>query len=139
MATMAVEQVPESLRGGSRRMLVGGEWVEAASGETFETLNPATEELLATVPQAGVEDVDRAVRAARGAFADDAPWRRMPPGERGKILHRIGDLVLENADELALLDSLDNGKPLFLAKVVDVAASADMFHYMSGWATKIEG
>src|SRR5262249_47134832 len=132
MATMVSEGLPDSLRGGSRQMLIGADWVDAVSGRTFETLNPATAGLLAPVPQAGQEDVGRAVRAARVAFTEGSPWRKMPPGERGKILHRIGDLILEHGDELALLDSLDNGKPVGLAKFIDVGASADMFHYMSG-------
>jgi phenylacetaldehyde dehydrogenase len=139
MATMLVESLPDSLRNGSRQMLIGADWIDAVSGETFETLNPATEDVLANVPFAGSEDVDRAVAAARAAFAEGSAWRRMPPSERGKILHHIGDLIVEHGDELALLDSLDNGKPLTMAKLVDVPASADMFHYMSGWATKIEG
>src|SRR4029077_8175162 len=122
-----------------RRMLIGSEWVDATSGETFVTLNPATEEVLATIPQAGSEDVDRAVRAAREAFAEGSPWRQMSPSMRGRILHRIGDLIYEHGEELATLDSLDNGKPLSMARIIDVPASADMFHYMSGWPTKIEG
>jgi phenylacetaldehyde dehydrogenase len=139
MATATVEALPDSLCEGTRQMLIGSEWVDAASGETFDTLNPATEELLARLPLADSIDVDRAVRSARGAFADSSPWRRMSPSERGRILNRIGDLILENADELALLDSVDNGKPLKMAIRVDVPASADMFHYMAGWASKIEG
>jgi phenylacetaldehyde dehydrogenase len=139
MAATMVESVPESLRGGSRKMLIGSQWVDAASGETFETLNPATEEVLATIPLGGAEDVDRAVRAARAAFEDDSPWRKMSPSMRGRILHRIGDLIYEHGEELALLDSLDNGKPLTMARIVDIPASADMFHYMAGWPTKIEG
>src|SRR5437879_11185582 len=91
-------------------LLIGGQWVDAADGRSFETVDPATEEHLATVPYAGAEDVERAVRAARAAFEDGSPWRKMTPSRRGKILHRIGDLILEYADELALLESLDNGK-----------------------------
>jgi phenylacetaldehyde dehydrogenase len=139
MAVVEMDSVIAGLRGSSRRMLIGGAWAEAASGETFETLDPATEEVLATVPMGGAEDVDRAVRAARAAFAEGSPWRRMAPAERGRILHRTADLILEHGDELALLDSLDNGKPLAVARVADVPLAADLFHYMSGWATKLEG
>jgi phenylacetaldehyde dehydrogenase len=79
------------------------------------------------------------VKAARRAFADGSPWRQMPPSQRGRIIHRIGDLILEHADELALMDTLDNGKPLAFATVADLPMAADLFHYMSGWASKIEG
>jgi phenylacetaldehyde dehydrogenase len=120
-------------------LLVGGQWVDAADGRTFESLDPATEEHLATVPRAGREDVQRAVRAARAAFEQGSPWRRMTPSRRGRILHRIGDLILEYGDELALLESLDNGKPVAVARVADVPLAADLFHYMAGAATRIEG
>jgi len=123
----------------SRKLLINGEWVDAASGRTFESLNPATEEVLASVARGEAEDVDRAVRAARAAFDDGAVWRRMPHGQRGRIIHKLGDLILEHLEEFALLESLDNGKPLAVARVADVPLAADMFHYMSGWATKIEG
>ena len=123
----------------SRKLLINGEWVDAASGRTFESLNPATEEVLASVAYGEAEDVDRAVRAARAAFEDGAVWRRMPHGQRGRIIHKLGDLILEHLEEFALLESLDNGKPLAVARVADVPLAADMFHYMSGWATKIEG
>ncbi len=123
----------------SRKLLINGEWVDAASGRTFESLNPATEEVLASVARGEAEDVDRAVRAARAAFEDGAVWRTMPHGQRGRIIHKLGDLILEHLEEFALLESLDNGKPLAVARVADVPLAADMFHYMSGWATKIEG
>ena len=79
-----------------------------------------------------------AVKAARRAF-ESGPWARMSPSERGRIIHRIGDLILEHRTSCAQLESLDNGKPFAVARVADVTLSADMFHYMSGWATKIEG
>ncbi len=85
------------------------------------------------------EDVERAVRAARRAFAPDSEWRRMSPSDRGRLIHRIGDLILAHADELATLESMDNGKPRAVALAADVALSADLFHYMAGWATKLEG
>jgi len=118
--------------------LIGGKWVPAASNKTFEVLNPADESRLARVPDSDKEDINRAVAAARRAF-DSGPWRRMTASERGKLLWRIGDLVLNHADELAQLESLDNGKPRAVARVADVPLAADLFHYMAGWATKIEG
>jgi phenylacetaldehyde dehydrogenase len=139
---MAVAELEPRVRdfiGGSHRLLIGGDWVEASSGETFETINPATEEVLARVASGSAQDIDRAVRAARAAFEDGSPWRRMTPSERGRLIHRIGDLILEHADELAMLESLDNGKSYVIARHADVALAADLFHYMSGWATKIEG
>jgi len=121
-----------------KRNLINGEWVPAATGKLFETLNPATGSLLAKVPDSEREDINRAVEAARHAFENSA-WQRMTPSERGKLLWRIGDLLLAHADEFAELESLDNGKPRAVARVADVPLAADLFHYMAGWATKIEG
>jgi phenylacetaldehyde dehydrogenase len=120
------------------RMLIGGDWVAAASGQTFETLDPATGEVLASVARGSSEDIDRAVKTARAAF-ESGPWRRMSPSERGRAIHRLGDLILEHGDELATLETLDNGKPLAIAKAADVPLAADLFHYMSGWTTKSGG
>lgn len=121
-----------------RKMLIGGQWVDSASGKTFPVYDPATGEEMAQVAEGDKEDINRAVDAARKAF-EDGPWGRMTPSERGRVIWKIGDLILENLDELAELDSLDNGKPLAVAKVADVPLAADLFHYMAGWATKIEG
>jgi phenylacetaldehyde dehydrogenase len=121
-----------------RTALINGKWVPAKSGETFDVLNPATGELLASVAACAKEDVDAAVTAARKAF-DDGPWSKMTPSARSKIIWRIGDLILENLDELAQLESLDNGKPYAVARAADVPLAADLFHYMAGWATKLEG
>ncbi|HWF53196.1 MAG TPA: aldehyde dehydrogenase family protein [Solirubrobacteraceae bacterium] len=121
-----------------RRMLIGGDWVDAASGKTFETFDPSTGEVLAHIAEGDSEDIDRAVRTARAAF-ESGPWATMTPSDRGRLLHRIGDLILEHLDELATLETLDNGKPLAIAKGGDVPLAADNFHYMSGWCTKIHG
>src|SRR3954471_15614042 len=120
------------------RMLIGADWVEAASGQTFDTYDPATGEVLASVARGSSEDIDRAVKTARAAF-EDGPWRRMSPSDRGRAIHRLGDLILEHGDELATLETLDNGKPLTIAKAADVPLAADLFHYMSGWTTKSGG
>ena len=122
----------------SRRLFIDGRWVEAASGRTFETPNPATGETLATIAEGDAEDINRAVTAARRAF-DDGPWGRMTPSDRGRIIWKIGDLILDHVDELAQLETLDNGKPFAVAQAADVPLAADLFHYMAGWATKIEG
>jgi phenylacetaldehyde dehydrogenase len=139
--TLAVDEsrIQEVVGSLNHKMLINGEWVDAASGRTFDSVNPATEEVLASVAHGEAEDVDRAVRAARAAFEDGAAWRKMPHGQRGRIIHKLGDLILERLEEFALLEALDNGKPYAVAKAADVPLAADMFHYMSGWATKIEG
>jgi phenylacetaldehyde dehydrogenase len=124
--------------GQSRKALIGGKWQSAQSGKTFEVYNPSTEEVIARVADCDGNDVDLAVAAARKAF-DHGPWPRMSPSERGKIIWKIGDLILENLEELAQLESLDNGKPIGVARAADVPLASDLFHYMAGWATKIEG
>jgi phenylacetaldehyde dehydrogenase len=121
-----------------RQLFIGGQWVNSASGKTFETPDPSTGETLAQIAEGDKEDINRAVRAAREAF-DNGPWSTMTPSERGRIIWRIGDLILAHADELAQLESLDNGKPVGVARAADVPLAADLFHYMAGWATKIEG
>jgi phenylacetaldehyde dehydrogenase len=140
VSTSTIDRVPPALRSWlakPRPMLIDGKWVMAKSGKTFEVHDPATEARLATVAEGDAADVDAAVKAARRAL--EGPWGKMSPSARGRIIHKIGDLILENLDELAQLESLDNGKPFAVARVADVPLSADMFHYMSGWATKIEG
>ena len=135
----SVEQQADSFIHAQHKLLIDGQWVEAASGKTFETLNPATEEVLAEVAYGQAEDINQAVKAARRAFADDSPWRRMNASDRGRLIWRISELIEENADELAMLESVDNGKPYHIAKAADVALAADLFRYMAGWPTKIEG
>jgi phenylacetaldehyde dehydrogenase len=136
--TATVDQAVEQFTTTPRQLFINGQWADAASGKTFATPNPATGETLANVAEGDVEDIDRAVQAARTAF-DDGPGGRLTPSERGRIIWRIGDLILEHADELAMLESLDNGKPFAVARAADVVLAADLFHYMAGWATKIEG
>ena len=120
------------------KMLIGGQWVAAASGKTFETLNPATGKTLAQVAEGDAEDINRAVVAARKAF-ESGPWPKMTPSQRGRLLWRVAELIEEHADELAMLETLDNGKPIKYSKASDVPLTADHFRYFAGWATKIEG
>lgn len=122
----------------ANRLLIDGQWVPAASGKLFPTVNPATSEVLTHCAEGDAEDIHRAVAAARRAF-ESGPWRRLTASERGRIVWRIGDLMLEHADELAELESLDNGKTRAVARAVDIPLAADAFHYMAGWATKICG
>jgi phenylacetaldehyde dehydrogenase len=135
--TVTLDRNVETFIGTPRQMFIDGQWTDAASGKTFETPNPATGETLARVAEGDAEDINRAVRAARGAF--DGDWSRLTPSDRGRIIWRIGDLILEHAEELAQLESLDNGKPYAVALGADVPLAADLFHYMAGWATKING
>jgi aldehyde dehydrogenase (NAD+) len=132
------ESVTDWVSAPVRRMLIDGQWVEAASGRTFETPNPATGEVLARVAEADREDVDRAAKAARRAF-DAGPWRAMRPAERERLLLRIADLIEAHADELAELETLDNGKVLAESRNVDVPAAAETFRYYGGWVNKITG
>ena len=136
--TVTLDRNVEEFIGAPRQLFINGQWSDSASGKTFETPDPATGETLARVAEGDAEDIDRAVRAARRAF-EEGPWSRLTPSERGRIIWRIGDLILEHLDELAQLESLDNGKPFAVARAADVPLAADLFHYMAGWATKIEG
>ena len=131
-------EVASFLKGQPKKLLIGGRWVDSADGKTFDSIDPATGEVLARVAEAGVEDVDRAVAAARKSF-DNRVWRDLPPAERAKVLWAIGDKIEENAQELAELDSLDNGKPINEMLLFDVPLSAATFRYYAGWATKIDG
>jgi phenylacetaldehyde dehydrogenase len=121
-----------------RKMFINNQWVESASGKTFPTYNPATGEVLAQVAEGDREDINRAVKAARKAF-ESGPWAEMTASERGRLVWKLGDLMEERLEEFAQLESLDNGKPLSVARVADVPLAIDLFRYMAGWATKIEG
>jgi len=120
------------------KLLINNQWVESSSGKTFPTINPATGQEICSVAEADAADVDKAVHAARAAF-EKGPWRRMAAAERGKLLHRLADLVEKNADELARLESLDNGKPYNVAKHADLPLSIACYRYYAGWADKIHG
>ena len=122
----------------TQKMLINGKWVEAASGKTFPTYNPATGEVLSRVAEGDREDINRAVDAARAAF-DSGPWSKLPAAQRSLLIWRLADLIEKHAEEFAQLESLDNGKPLSVARVADVPGTVALFRYMAGWATKIEG
>jgi acyl-CoA reductase-like NAD-dependent aldehyde dehydrogenase len=123
---------------GPQRLLIGAERTEAADGRTFATLDPATGREIAQVAQAGAQDVDRAVKAARAAFAD-GPWASMPAAGREGLMRALADAMEERAEELAQIESLDNGKPVGLAQYVDVNGAIAHLRYFAGWPTKIEG
>jgi acyl-CoA reductase-like NAD-dependent aldehyde dehydrogenase len=120
-------------------LLIDGERATAADGRTFTTFDPATESELGGVSHAGAVDVDRAVGAARAAFAEGAPWRKMSAADRGRRMMRLAELVEAHGDELAQIESLDNGKPLKFARAVDIAQTIAHLEYYAGWPTKIEG
>lgn len=122
----------------AKRLLINNEWVDAASGDTFPVYDPATGEVIASVAEADKLDIDQAVRAARAAF-EGGPWPKMSPSERARLMWKLADLVEEHLEELAQLESLDNGKPLSVARVADIPLVAEHFRYYAGWATKLLG
>jgi aldehyde dehydrogenase (NAD+) len=120
------------------KLLINNRWIPSESGKTFATVNPSTGEEICQISEADAADVEKAVKAARAAF-EHGPWRKLPASERGRMLHRLADLIEKNADELAALESLDNGKPVSIAKAVDVAATVGCFRYFAGWSDKVHG
>jgi aldehyde dehydrogenase (NAD+) len=139
MATVLTDAVNTSASIRQTRMLIGNKFVDSVSGKTFETINPATGEILANVAEADAADVDLAVKAARKAFHSQAPWRRMSASERGKMLNRLADLIEKNIEELATLESLDNGKPRHVALAADLQLVIACYRYYAGWADKVQG
>ncbi|HEY7925871.1 MAG: aldehyde dehydrogenase family protein [Candidatus Dormibacteria bacterium] len=134
---MAATPTP-SLRLPERRLLIGGEWVDAVSGATQATENPATGEEITKVARAGAADAERAVSAARAAF-DSGPWTTMSAADRGRLIARLAGLVDQNRDDLVALESLDGGKPLRATARQDLPAVIDCLEYYAGWADKIKG
>ena len=130
-------RVDEFLAAGTTQLLIGGDWVDAADGATFETLNPSTGQPLMRCASAGREDVNRAVAAA--TEAGEGAWKKITPSERGQLLWRVAELLERDADALAELEVLDMGKPLRLARDDDLPMAVDHFRYFAGWATKLEG
>ena len=122
----------------STQLLINNRWVDSKSGKTFATVNPSTGQEICQVAEADAADVDDAVAAARAAF-DQGPWRSISASERGRLLNRLADLMELHGDELARLESLDNGKPLSIAKAVDVTKSIACYRYFAGWADKVQG
>ncbi|MED1440651.1 aldehyde dehydrogenase family protein [Aeribacillus composti] len=130
-------KVAEFLKG-KKKLYINGEFVESVSGKTFDTPNPATGETLATVYEADKEDIDRAVRAARAAF-DSGPWSKISAAERSRLLYKLADLLEENKEELAQLETLDNGKPIRETRNADIPLAIEHLRYYAGWSTKIVG
>jgi acyl-CoA reductase-like NAD-dependent aldehyde dehydrogenase len=145
MTTISADALPDALSAPAREfiskshlLLIGSERLEAADGRTFATFDPATGREIAEVAHAGAEDVQRAVAAARAAFAD-GPWASMPASGRERLMHALADALEARAQEFAQIESLDNGKPVTLAQYVDVNGAVGHLRYFAGWPTKIEG
>jgi aldehyde dehydrogenase (NAD+) len=128
LATTVIEQ---------KKLLINNEWRDASGGKTMEVVNPATEEVCATVSSGTRDDVDAAVQAARAAF--DGPWGRLSARERGRFVSRLADRLMEKADEVARLETLHNGKPIFESRQIEIPAAAECFEYYAGWADKVMG
>ena len=131
-------EVAPFLKSQPKKLFIGGRWVDSSSGKTFETLDPATGEVLARVAEANAADVDRAVAAARKSY-DSGVWRDMPPAERARVLWRVGDMIEERANEFAQLETLDNGMAINDALLFFVPLAAATFRYYAGWVTKLDG
>jgi aldehyde dehydrogenase (NAD+) len=135
-SAIANVETPVAVR--ATKLLINNRWVNSESGKTFPTINPATGKEIAQVAEADSADVERAVRSARAAF-DGGLWRKMSAAERGRMLNRLADLIEQHADELALLESLDNGKPYQVAKAADLPLTIACYRYYAGWADKLQG
>jgi aldehyde dehydrogenase (NAD+) len=122
----------------ANKLLINGKWVDSASGKTFATINPATGETITKVAEADAADVDKAVAAARAAFEKGA-WRKMSASQRGALMYKLADLIEKHADQLAELESLDNGKPYSVARAADLPLTIACYRYYAGWADKIQG
>ena len=137
-ATVPLHRSVQEFLSQPRKLLIGGQWVGAQSGKTFETYNPATGEVLAQVAEGDGADINQAVAAARKAF-DSGHWPDISPAERGRLLWKLADLIEQHREELAELETLDNGKPLMFSRAGDIPSAVNAFRYMAGWATKVEG
>src|SRR3990167_1670860 len=120
-----------------KQLLIDNEWRRAASGATMEIVNPATEEIIGTVASAGPDDLNAAVAAARAA--PDGPWGRLSARERGRLVRKLGERLLERADEVARLETLHNGKPISESRHIEIPAAAECFEYFGGWSDKVMG
>src|SRR5260370_36523655 len=123
---------------GPTKLLINGRWVDRTAGKTFPTINPSTGEVSAQVAESEAPDVDKAVKGARAAF-EKGPWRKMSASQRGVLMNKLADLIEKHADELAQLESLDNGKPYHIARAADLPLTIACYRYFAGWADKNHG
>ena len=136
VATAEAKFAPPKIR--QTNMLINGKWTESRSGKRFKTINPVNETVIAEVAEGDPADVDAAVKAARAAF-ETGPWSKMDARDRGRLMNKLADLMEANLDELAALESLDNGKPISDARAADLPLSIDCIRYYAGWADKLTG
>ncbi|MGD6895731.1 aldehyde dehydrogenase family protein [Bacillus infantis] len=136
--TINLKEKVEKFLAGKKKLFINGEFVESASQKTFESYNPATGEVLATLYEAGPEDIDRAVLAARKAF-DEGKWSKMGSAKRSRLMYKLADLMEEHKEELAQLETLDNGKPIRETSAADIPLAVEHMRYYAGWTTKIVG
>src|SRR5438105_13609837 len=121
------------------QLFINCDFVDSKSGQTFATINPATEEKITDIASAGIEDVDVAVKAARAQLEPGSEWQKMKPRDRAKILWRIADMLTARADEIGKIETIDNGKPIFESQFVDTPAAAECLYYFAGWSGKVTG
>ena len=138
MAATISSPLETSVPVSATKLLINGQWTNSESGKTFPTINPSTGKEICQVSEADAADVNKAVKAARAAF-DNGPWRKMSGSERGRLLNKLADLIEKNAEELARLESLDNGKPFAVAKAADLSLTVACYRYYAGWADKLQG
>ncbi len=138
-ANILVELLPQKAKPKAGKLFIDGEFVDSASGKVFNTYNPATGAVLASIAEADANDVDRAVKAARAAFQEGSPWRKMNSSDRTRCLLKLADLIRANAEEISELETLDTGKPIFESSKFDIPQAAECFEYYAGWVTKITG
>src|SRR5258708_813876 len=136
MATAAT-MMEANVKVGPTKLPINGKWVVRVAGHAFPTINPSTGEVITQVAESDAPDVDKAVAAARAAF-DKGPWRKMSASQRGVLMNRLADLIEKHADELALLEALDNGKPAHVARAADLPLTIACYRYYAGWADKIQ-
>ncbi len=134
-----VELKPQKANPKPGKLFINGEFVDAKDGKTFNTHYPATADVITSIAEASHEDVDKAVKAARAAFADGSPWRKMNSVDRTRCLQKLADLIRANSEELSELETLDTGKPIFESSKFDIPQAAECFEYYAGWVTKITG
>src|SRR5437588_4820183 len=138
-ADIQVELKPQKAKPKPGKLFINGEFVDARDGKTFPTHYPATADVITQIAEASAEDVDKAVKAARAAFNEGSPWRKMNAVDRTRCLQKLADLIRANAEELSELETLDTGKPIFESSKFDIPQAAECFEYYAGWPTKIAG
>ncbi|HYM20445.1 MAG TPA: aldehyde dehydrogenase family protein [Candidatus Kapabacteria bacterium] len=139
MQDILVELKPQKAAPKAGKLFINGEFVDSVSGKMFDTINPATGDVIVKIAEANSEDVNLAVKAARAAFEESSPWRKMNAQDRQRCLFKLADLIRQHSEELSELETLDTGKPIFESSKFDIPQAAECFEYYGGWVTKITG